>query len=117
MTIISKKVSFVCTRAHIRHAKIIQGFTRAAGRIVPNEIGFIIYKEDEELVLKLQEERQQKMEANKDKNRIKELTRLWNKLFKKIELSEWSRSFSGKWSILIKLRIVLDKLFNIFIEL
>lgn len=61
MMIINKKVGFVCSKAKIRHAKVVQGFTRAASRIVPNEIGYLIYREDETVVEKLFEERQQKL--------------------------------------------------------
>ena len=36
MTIIAQKIGYVCNRAKIRHVKVVQGFTRAMGRILPN---------------------------------------------------------------------------------
>jgi len=50
LIIVNKKISVVCNRAKIRHIKVVQGFTRSVGRIVPNEIGFLVYAEDEPLI-------------------------------------------------------------------
>ena len=96
MVIVKLKISRVCKKANIRHVKVMQGFSRSMGRILPNEIGFLIYEGDQEEVERLFEEQKVKMEEGKAKNKIKELTGLWNKLFKKIELSDWTRSFNQK---------------------
>lgn len=47
LTIINKKISYVCSRAKINHVQLVQGFNRTIGRILPNYIGYLVYKKDE----------------------------------------------------------------------
>jgi hypothetical protein len=56
----------------------------------------LLYRSDEDEVLRLYAERQKKLEQSRGKNRLKELSGLWNKLFKKIQLNEWSKTFQDK---------------------
>jgi hypothetical protein len=60
------------------------------GKILPNYIGFLVYREDQERIMELWQERQEYLKQRKSKNREKYLMSLWNKLFTKIELDEWS---------------------------
>lgn len=69
LTIINKKIGYVCSRAKINHVQLVQGFNRTIGRILPNYIGFLIYKDDEDQIERLQAERQAKMDENKSNNR------------------------------------------------
>ena len=55
MKILDLKISIVCNKAKIRYVKVVQGFSRSMGRILPNQIGYLIYEEDEEQVLRLYE--------------------------------------------------------------
>ena len=96
LEILDKKIGFVCSRAKIRHVQVVQGFNRNIGRILPNYIGYLIYSEDKEQILELWEERETRRLESKSRNREKELLGMWNKLFKKMELNEWSNAFSGR---------------------
>ena len=96
LTIINKKISFVCNKAKIKHVQLVQGFNRTVGRILPNYIGFLVYKKEAEEIERLQALRQAKIQQSRSKNREKKLIALWNKVFKKIELTEWSKSFQNK---------------------
>lgn len=45
--IFTKKIGFVCKKANIRHIKIVSGFEKSSiGKIIPNVLGYLIYKED-----------------------------------------------------------------------
>jgi hypothetical protein len=96
MSIVRRKISMVCSKARIRHVKLVQGFSRSMGRMLPNEIGYLVYLGEEEEILRLFEERQAKLEESKSRNRLRDLSAMWNKLFKKIELREWSNSFQPR---------------------
>lgn len=44
--IITKNIASICNKHNFRYARIVQGFTHNIGRILPNSIGTLIYKED-----------------------------------------------------------------------
>ena len=46
MVIIDQKVGMVCSRAKIQHVKVVQGFTHSMGRVLPNEVGYLVYRKD-----------------------------------------------------------------------
>ena len=54
--IVSQKITYICNKYNFKFAKLVQGFVHSGGmRVLPNEIGFIIYKKDKEKILKLYE--------------------------------------------------------------
>lgn len=56
--IVTETVTYICNRHKIRFTKLVQGFTHSVGmRVLPNEIGYLIYEEDRELVLEKYRER------------------------------------------------------------
>jgi hypothetical protein len=60
-------VTYICNRHKIRFAKLVQGFTHSVGmRVLPNEIGYLIYEEDRELVLEKYRERMELLNKNKE---------------------------------------------------
>jgi hypothetical protein len=47
MCIIKEKVTYICNKHKLRFAKLVQGFIHTGGmRVLPNEIGYIVYKKD-----------------------------------------------------------------------
>lgn len=62
----TEKISYVCNRHRFRFAKLVQGFIHGGGmRVLPNEIGCIIYSKDMKEILRLYEERQEILNRNK----------------------------------------------------
>lgn len=49
--VVDKNIAAICNKHHFRHVRLVQGFTHNVGRILPNYIGFLIYKEDKERIL------------------------------------------------------------------
>ena len=92
-SVVTKNIGGICNKHGFRNVRLVQGFTHSIGRILPNYIGFLVYREDEERILQLWQERHQMLLENKERNREKFLISLWNKLLNKIELSEWSHNF------------------------
>jgi hypothetical protein len=49
--VITKSIASICNKHNFRYVRLVQGFTHTIGRILPNYIGFLIYKEDKEAIL------------------------------------------------------------------
>lgn len=50
----TERISYICNKHRFKFAKLVQGFVHSGGmRVLPNEIGFIIYKENMDEILRL----------------------------------------------------------------
>jgi len=71
----------------MRFAKLVQGFKPAGGmRVIPNEIGFIVYEKDREEILRLHHERQELLNRNKESRYDEKLEKMWREALKYVKL-------------------------------
>ena len=66
----TENIDYICKKHGFKSTRLVQGFNLASFRIVPNNVGFLVYKEEKDKILELFLERQeylrQKKEAKKD---------------------------------------------------
>lgn len=45
-SIIPKSIAGICNKHGFRYVRLVQGFTHSIGRILPNYIGYLVYREN-----------------------------------------------------------------------
>lgn len=87
--IVAEKITYICNKHKFKYAKLVQGFINTGGmRVLPNEIGFIVYKKDLDQILKLHQERQEMLNSKKESRMDERIERMWREILKFVKLTE-----------------------------